>query len=841
MKNLQLLVYRNFRLCCIVFILFFVIVKVNAQVKNVPAASSYVPAQLQGVYGGLSYGLSVQQATSEIYVAAIPYVGGFYTAAHRPANGTWKSSDMGKSWHRVGPGGSNVKVSQTDPKVIYSNDRYAIYKTTNGGKTWDTLNNKMWAVGYKGLDVFAKDGNIIYAGGKDWLGVSRDGGKTWTDHPLPKDTSGKPARIQVVQIHPTNPDIVFLAFYDGAQDGIWKTTDGGKSFQLLHKGGSRAMGVSISNPDVIYCGDAVTHDGGKTWNGFQQESSGPWCILVHPTNPEVAYYSRPGAAVWRTKNGGKTFATILGVEYQYDATEVEGMAIDIKHDRLWLAGDRIWKGENAVTGQISLQRSDSGYHVINVADIISTPFSVWASSSQGTHHTTDGKTWITNSMGMQAQEALHRVAPSPVNSKVIYAGHETRLYKSEDGGITWFGVMGTWFPFCKIDPNDENIVYVSGNSGKGDMSRSTDGGETFQQLGKGTFLAMDGKNNAVYAETPDGLVVSHDHAATFIKISGEKILGDFFIHPAHPEIMFSARGAEGLYKTVDGGKSWQKLPVQVKGPTRFAKAGDGSIWMSDPGTGTVRSLNDGKTWEKIWDVFGAIDYDPWNSHSMYMGTQGGIWWVHPKNVQRKEMPYQYKALDAGNKIVSFNNTIFADHSNTTYKLTQDIILKGKVHDLIMMPRGLKNVVFNGQGHSVTTTISNAFFGDDMENIIIENFHFIQPLSGERNPVIYLTNARNLTIRNCTFGVSPNFEAGKNGAGPAIETRGIFTKNVLIENCIFKTPGRSPVIYGNGSHTIRNCTFTGERTNNIQLIEAEGSVVEENNKVDPKTVHIIFSK
>jgi hypothetical protein len=345
----------------------------------------------------------------------------------------------------------------------------------------------------------------------------------------------------------------------------------------------------------------------------------------------------------------------------------------------------------------------------------------------------------------------------------------------------------------------------------------------------------------VYAETPDGLVVSHDHAATFKNISGEKALGDFFIHPLQPKIMFSARAADGLFKSIDGGISWQKLPVQIKGPTRFAKAGDGSIWMSDPGTGTVRSIDEGRTWELIWDVFGAIDYDPWNAHSMYMATHGGIWWVHPKDIQRKEISYAYKAIDEGKKVVLFNNTVFADHSNTTYKLTQDIILKGKVHDLIMMPRGLKNVVFDGQGHSVTTTISNAIFGDDMENVIIENFHFIQPLPGERNPVIYLTNSRNLTIRNCTFEVSPDFDAGKNGAGPAIETRGIFTKNVLIENCIFKTPGRSPVIYGNGSHTIRNSTFTGERINNIQLVEAEGSVVEENNKVDLNTVHIILSK
>jgi photosystem II stability/assembly factor-like uncharacterized protein len=812
------------------------------QTKSIPPASAYIPTEIQSVRGGLTYGLCVQQNTSEIYAAAETMRGGFFGAAHDPNNGTWKSDDLGKSWHRIGPGGANVKVSQTDPKVIYSNDRFGIYKTTDGGKTWTTINNKMWAVGYKGLDVFAKDGNIIYAGGKDWLGVSKDGGKTWTDNPLPKDTSGKPARIQVIQIHPTNPDIAFLAFYDGAKNGIWKTTDAGKTFTLLHTGGSRAMSLSPSNPDVLYCGDAVTHDGGKTWLGFQSESSGPWCIVVNPTNPEVAYYSRPGAAVWRTKNGGKSFANILGVEHNLDGTEVEAMAIDIKHDRLWVGGDRIWKGENASLGQIKLIRSDDGYHVISIADIISTPFSVWApSDAQGTHFTTDGKTWTTNSLGMQAQEALHRIAPSPKNPKVIYAGHETRLYKSEDGGTTWFGILGSWFPYCRIDPNDDNIIYVSGNSGKGDMSRSIDGGESFQQLGKGTFLAMDGKNNAIYAETPEGLMVSHNHAESFTKISDEKGLGDFFLCPTNPKLMFSAPALDGLYRSTDGGKTWNKLPVELKGPTRFAQSGDGAIWMSDLATGTVRSFNNGNTWEKVWDAFGALTYDPWNKNSLYMGTHGGIWWLHPKNIQRKETMHEFKAIDGPKTTIPFTDGIFANRCNATYKLTKDVTLKGKVHDLVMMPRGLKNVTFDGQGHIVTITGGNTFFGDDLENITIENFHFIHPTSGDNSPLIYLGHGRNITIRNCTFDVAPGFVGGRTGVGTEIETRGLFTNNVVIENCTFKTSGRAPLIYGNGKHIVRNCTFEGTRQTNVFLTEAEGSEVDKTNNVSPNTIKVIFSK
>jgi len=224
-----------------------------------------------------------------------------------------------------------------------------------------------------------------------------------------------------------------------------------------------------------------------------------------------------------------------------------------------------------------------------------------------------------------------------------------------------------------------------------------------------------------------------------------------------------------------------------------------------------------------------------------MGTRGGIWWLHPKTIQRKEIMNEFKAVDGPKKIIPFDDGIFANRSNSKYILSKDVVLKGKVHDLVMMPRGLKNVTFDGQGHTVTITGGNTFFGDDLENIIIENFHFIHPTAADNSPLIYIGHGRNITIRNCTFDVVPGFVPGRTGVGTEIETRGLFTDNIVIENCTFKTPGRAPLIYGNGKHTIRNCTFDGSRQTNILLTEAEGSVVENNTNMDASTVRINIIK
>ena len=78
--------------------LLFMNADANAQSKNIPPASSYVPTEIQGVYGGVTYGLSIQQKSSEVYVAAETMRGGFFGAAHDPNNGTWKSENNGKSW-----------------------------------------------------------------------------------------------------------------------------------------------------------------------------------------------------------------------------------------------------------------------------------------------------------------------------------------------------------------------------------------------------------------------------------------------------------------------------------------------------------------------------------------------------------------------------------------------------------------------------------------------------------------------------------------------------------------------------------------------------------------------
>lgn len=502
-------------------------------------------------------------------------------------------------------------------------------------------------------------------------------------------------------------------------------------------------------------------------------------------------------------------------------------------------GDSIWKGEQASTGKVRLVQMNHGYHDLSLSDIKSVngvSTGVWAASdAQGIHYTTDGKHWITTAMGMHGVDAMHHTAPSPSDPKIIYAGQESQFYKSVDGGRTWINLLGkTMAPECFVDPKNPSVVYLS-STADGKLLRTSDGGASFQEMGQGRFLAIHpSESGTVYAETPEGLCVSKDGAEHFEKLSDQKKLGDFFISVSDPSQMLSARGGQGLFASSDGGGTWAAVPgVELKGPTRFAESGDGSIWISDLAIGLARSTDRGRTWQKVWDAMGAMAADPWDSHCLYMVTRGGIWWVHPKEVVRQEVIEEpagpTEPAAATPATIKVAEPLLIDRSNATYELDRDIDLTGADHarSLALLSRGLKNVILDGKGHTVRSERVYTIFGDDVENLTIRNFHFVRSVQeGRRNAggefpsVLYLTNCRKLTISNCTF---------ETPGSTCICTNGIFTDNVSIEDCrlVGGSTFGAPLIDGNGRHTIRRCIFEPDGKVSIRLTLSDGSIIQDN--------------
>lgn len=257
-------------------------------------------------------------------------------------------------YRNVGParGGRVTTVTGVlqEPHTFYMGSTGGgVWRTTDAGQTWNNLTDKFFNVGSMGdIDVADSDPRVIYAGtGSDGyrsnVGIGRgvykstDAGATWTHVGLP--TVGN---IGGVEIHPTNPDIAFVAaignpFKPNADRGVYRTTDGGRSWSkvLFVSDSTGAVDVEFQpgNPNVLYAsmwraerkpwtiisgaregGLYKSSDGGSTWKkltqGLPSDLVGKSNIAVTPAAPNVVWAvveAKPGSGLYRSDDAGESF------------------------------------------------------------------------------------------------------------------------------------------------------------------------------------------------------------------------------------------------------------------------------------------------------------------------------------------------------------------------------------------------------------------------------------------------------------------------------------------------------------------------------------------------------
>src|SRR6476619_4579803 len=198
------------------------------------------------------------------------------------------------------------------------------------------------------IAVSESDPSIIYVGyAVGGVFKSENNGTTF----LPVFETYGTASIGDIAIHPTNPDIVYVGTGEANNrqtstfgDGIYKTTDGGKTFTNIGLKDTQTIArivIDPKNPETVYVaspghlfgpnperGIFKTTDGGKTWNKvkFIDDDTGFTDLAIDPTNSNILYaasYQRrrtgccfngggPGSALWKTEDGGRTWTKLTG-------------------------------------------------------------------------------------------------------------------------------------------------------------------------------------------------------------------------------------------------------------------------------------------------------------------------------------------------------------------------------------------------------------------------------------------------------------------------------------------------------------------------------------------------
>ncbi len=260
----------------------------------------------------------------------------------------------GLRYRNVGParGGRVTTVTGVpqQPLTFYMGSTGGgVWKTVNAGQSWFNVSDRFFTVGSMGdIDVANSDPNVIYAGtGSDGyrsnvavgrgIWKSSDAGNTWQHVGLA--TVGN---IGGVEIHPSNPDIAFVAaignpFKPNADRGVYRTTDGGKNWSkvLFVSDSTGAVDVEVmpGNPSVIYAsmwraerkpwtiisgaregGIYKSVDGGTTWKklagGLPGELFGKSNLAVSPGAPNSVWAiieAKPGSGVYRSDDAGETW------------------------------------------------------------------------------------------------------------------------------------------------------------------------------------------------------------------------------------------------------------------------------------------------------------------------------------------------------------------------------------------------------------------------------------------------------------------------------------------------------------------------------------------------------
>jgi photosystem II stability/assembly factor-like uncharacterized protein len=321
-------------------------------------------------------------------------------------------------------------------------------------------------------------------------------------------------------------------YFGGTGGGVFKTADGGATWEPVSDGqpfGSGTVGaieVSQSDPNVVYVGmgescirgnfshgDGVykSTDAGKTWKRVGLEDSRViGRIRIHPKNPDLVYVAAFGHAagpndqrgVFRSKDGGKTWERVF------------------------------FKSNKAGAVDLSMDPSNPNVIYASIWEAKRTPYSLESGGpDSGLYKTTDGgDTWkeISRNPGGPKGGALGRigVAVSPADPERVWAIIEAEdggVYRSDNGGGSWVKVNDSrnlrqrawYYTHIYADPKSADTVYVL-NTG---FYKSVDGGRTYT-----TIQAPHGDHHDLWIapDDPDRMINANDGGAN-VSFNGGRI------------------------------------------------------------------------------------------------------------------------------------------------------------------------------------------------------------------------------------------------------------------------------------------------------------------------------
>jgi photosystem II stability/assembly factor-like uncharacterized protein len=608
----------------------------KATVPSSSSAQSSLPTwQFVGPtnIGGRIVDIAVDPATAHtIYVAAA-------------TGGVWKSPDNGANftplWPATNPQAMGALVitsngtlfagaGEANPgggSITYGGA--GIYRSTDHGATWQQVGlTDSGAIGRIAVDptdpqhlFVAAAGNLFNPGGERGVYETIDGGATWTrvlngDN----DTTG----AVDLAIDPTNPNRVFAAMWDhrrepdlrrygGVGSGLYRSTDGGTTWQRLTNGlpgadatiGRIGVALSPSNPQRVYAivnqtngffqGFYRSDDGGHSWTNVPpdtklsdaQASFGWWFgrLWVDPVNQARVFAA--GVSLCESQDSGATFTEHVNPHADHHA-----MVWDPKvAGRVYLGNDGgVYRSDNNASNDQWTKAVSQPYTQFYSVDVSEQDASrlVGGAQDNGVNRSYDGPSWNYYVFGDGLAALIN-----PVDQNYVYGCYQYgNCYRSTDGGTTttYFtpaiaaGNRRNWFAPLVFAPSNPAILYFGGTR----VHRSTNNAATWSVIspdltgGPGrdtsypfgtvtTVASAKTDANRILAGTDDGrLWFTNNLGANWTRVTDPDLPGTWVtrvaVDPANALVAYATfsgfRSGSLLpyvLKTTDGGTNWSSI------------------------------------------------------------------------------------------------------------------------------------------------------------------------------------------------------------------------------------------------------------------------------------------
>lgn len=544
-------------------------------------------------------------------------------------DGVYKSTDGGDHWLHMGLDATGhigrIVIDPNNSKRVFvcalgnlfkPAPDHGVYRTTDGGKTWDHVLMVDDKTGCSDLAIDPRDPNTLFAGMwpvmvHPWtidsggpgggVYVTHDGGANWhkiVDHGMPP--AGHPVGKVAVAVAPSDPSRVYALVQD-TQPALYRSDDGGANWKLESRDHMMMQrdsyyvrfGVSSTDPDRLYFlspNYVISLDGGKTFiepntDGFASAGGDNHDIWIDPVNSSRVMVAND-AGISISLDGSRSYEHIrLPISQVYHVTTDDQIPYDvygnIQDASSFRGPSNSLKfghfGEGGGIAEADFQQvggCESGFATPEPSN----PDIVWSGCFQGvvtrmdmrTGQVRDVSVWPNVEDGWAPKDVKYRwhwnipIAISPFNAKEVYVGSQF-VHETADGGQTWKTISPD------LTLNDKKYQDYSGGITNDDLY--TYDASVIYSLGLSPV-----KQGIIWAGTNDGQVSltqdGGEHWTNVTKnISGMAPMGMIWnIEPspfdagtAYITVNLQQMGDFNayVYKTSDFGQSWQLISGDI--------------------------------------------------------------------------------------------------------------------------------------------------------------------------------------------------------------------------------------------------------------------------------------